>query len=166
MGSHYKLYQDNNILPPAGGDPVSMFEKPAQKDVLDFEKLMESEPTTEIQKHESGASSDEPDILVIDHDQIHSEVMETGAGEDLFQRSLDSIEQLQDEWVRTIGKLEQPEFSAIGVDDNIDSYVGNMKEMADSTRQSLFVATKYQTITSFGSIILQQLGNLMSFIKS
>lgn len=165
MGSYDKISQGNSLMQPAGGDPDQQLKKPAKEDVLDFEKMMADEPATESKTQESGVESDDTDFEVLDYNQIDHEIIEIDSGEDLFQRSLDRLEKLQDEWVQTIGKLEYSEPTEIG-EDGIDSYVDNMREMADNTRQSLFVATKYQTITSFGSIILQQLGNLMSFIKS
>jgi hypothetical protein len=165
MSLYEKIDQGNSILKPAGGDPDQQLKKPAKSDVLDFEKMMEDEPADEIKTLESGVESVEKDVEVLDYNKIDQETIEIDSGEDLFRRSLDSLEKLQDEWVQTIGKLDYSEPMEIGTND-IDAYVDNMREMADNTRQSLFVATKYQTITSFGSIILQQLGNLMSFIKS
>lgn len=167
MSSYDKISQGNSFLRPSGGDPDPQLKKQAQRDVLDFEKMMadDDKPDTEIKTHETGVESADKNTEVLDYTQIDDNVMETDSGEDLFRRSLDSLEKLQDEWVQTIGKLEYSEPAEID-GENIDNYVDNMREMADNTRQSLFVATKYQTITSFGSIILQQLGNLMSFIKS
>jgi hypothetical protein len=165
MGAYDKISQGNSFLPPAGGDSDPQFKNPAKRDVLDFEKLMSDEPASEIKTQESGVESVDKDVEVLDYRLIDYEAVETDSGEDLFQRSLESLEKLDNEWANTIGKLEYSEPSEIGAD-NIDSYVGNMREMANNTRQSLFVATAYQTITSFGSAILQQLGNLMSFIKS
>ncbi|MGD8833434.1 MAG: hypothetical protein PVJ19_00795 [Desulfobacteraceae bacterium] len=165
MVSYDKISQGNSFLKPGGGEPDPQFKKLTQRDVLDFEKMMTDEPASKIKPNESGVESVDRDMEVLDYNLIDYELMETDSGEELFQRSLDSLEKLQNEWVQTIGKLEYSEPSEIGVED-IDGYVDNMREMADNTRQSLFVATKYQTITSFGSIILQQLGNLMSFIKS
>jgi hypothetical protein len=165
MGAYDKINQGDSLLSPAGGNPNPQSKKPAQRDVLDFEKMMASEPATEIETYATGMqSTSSKNIEVIDYQGDH-EVLEIETGEDLFKRSLDSIEKLQDEWVQTIGKLEHSELPEIG-EDNIDAYVDSMREMAYDTRESIFVATKYQTITSFGSIILQQLGNLMSFIKS
>ncbi|MGD9247083.1 MAG: hypothetical protein PVI60_03940 [Desulfobacteraceae bacterium] len=164
MGLYEQVHQGDSFSPLTGGGSDTPFKKPAQRDVLDFEKMMADEPANDISTYDSGVESVDQNIDVIDYSQIDAEFRDADSGGDLFQRSLDGIEKLQDEWVQTIGKLENSE--PLEIDgDNIDSYVGNMREMADNTRDSLFVATKYQTITSFGSIILQQLGNLMSFIK-
>jgi hypothetical protein len=165
MGAYNKINQDGFTLPAAEGGTDPHLKKPLEKDVLDFEKMMSSEPATEIETYHSSGNSDGKDYEVIDYELIEYEVGKGNGGEELLQRSLESIEKLQDEWVQSIGKLEYSEPSEIS-GDNIDTYVDNMREMADNTRRSIFVATKYQTITSFGSVILQQLGNLMSFIKS
>jgi hypothetical protein len=165
MGSYDKISQGDFTIPAAEGNSDPLVKKTRQRDVLDFEKMMTRESETEIKIYDSSGTSEEKNYEEIDYNLIEYEVEDVEASQDLVQRSLDSIEKLQDEWVQTIGKLEYSEPSPIGVD-NIDSYVDNMREMAENTRRSLFVATKYQTITSFGSVILQQLGNLMSFIKS
>jgi hypothetical protein len=167
MGIYDKVNQGDIILSPAGGNPDPQSKKPAQRDVLDFEKMMASEPATELQTCETGVECSDTSSMNVDVIDYRSEYEAEMAdsGEELFKRSIESLEKLQDEWVQTIGKLEHSELPEVG-EDNIDTYVDNMREMAQDTRESLFVATKYQTITSFGSIILQQLGNLMSFIKS
>jgi uncharacterized protein (DUF885 family) len=165
MGSYDRINQGDFTLPATEGDSDPLLKQPRQRDVLDFEKMMTRESETEIQTYDSSGKVEDKNSEEINYDLIEYEVVDTDGGEDLFQRSLNSIEQLQDEWVQTIGKLEYSEPSQAGAD-NFDAYVDNMRDMAENTRRSLFVATKYQTITSFGSVILQQLGNLMSFIKS
>jgi hypothetical protein len=165
MGSYDKVSQGNFTIPATESDSDPLIKNTRQRDVLDFEKMMTRESEGEIKTYDSSGRSEEEKYQEIEYDLIQYEVEETDGGEDLFQRSLDGIEQLQEEWVQTIGKLEYSEPSQAS-GENIDTYVDNMREMAENTRRSLFVATKYQTITSFGSIILQQLGNLMSFIKS